>query len=99
MASPFDYDWPVKLPVQMLYYTDWFVGNSREELGPSRFRLRKSDEVKISENPPESTIDFSVTTREVCVRALPEWKKGGGAWSKHAENRGLSAEGCELFTK
>ncbi|MBH95696.1 MAG: hypothetical protein CMD87_00355 [Gammaproteobacteria bacterium] len=99
MASPFDYDWPVKLPVQVLYYTDWFVGNSRDELGPSRFRLRKSAEVEISESPPDLTVDFSVTTREVCVRALPEWKRGGGAWSKHAEARGLSVEGCELFKK
>ena len=58
MASPFDYDWPVKLPDQVLYYTDWFVGNSREELGPSRFRLRKSAEVKMSESPPTQRSTF-----------------------------------------
>ena len=89
MASPFDYDWPVKLPDQVLYYTDWFVGNSREELGPSRFRLRKSAEVKMSESPPDSTVDFSVTTREVCMRALPEWEKGGGAWSSMPSQRAV----------
>ena len=89
---------PVKLPIQTLYYTDWFVGNSRDELGPSRFRLSKSAEVEESESPPDS-LDLSVGTREVCVRALPEWKRGGGAWSKYAEARGLSVEGCKLFTK
>ena len=38
IASPFDYDWPVKLPTQTLYYTDWYMTKDAEELPPSRYK-------------------------------------------------------------
>ncbi|NRP53650.1 MULTISPECIES: heparin lyase I family protein [unclassified Marinobacterium] len=41
IASPFDYDWPVKLPTQMLYYTDWYMTKEVEKLPASRFEKVK----------------------------------------------------------
>lgn len=38
LATPFDYDWPVKLPTQTLYYTDWFMTKAAEQLPPSRYK-------------------------------------------------------------
>ena len=41
IATPFDFDWPVKLPAQTLYYTDWYMTKDAEKLPPSRFTKSK----------------------------------------------------------
>lgn len=48
---------------------------------------------------PQSGFDDSVSTSELCGRALDEWKTTPGEWAKAAESRGLSAESCKLFSK
>lgn len=32
LGTPFDYDWPVKLPTQMLYYTGWYMTKDAAEV-------------------------------------------------------------------
>ncbi len=49
--------------------------------------------------PPPVTVDFSVSTKEVCELAIEEWNSIPGSWSNHAEARGLSPESCRLFLK
>jgi len=44
-------------------------------------------------------MDFSVSTTEVCSRAMVEWNSTPGQWAEVAESRGLSAESCKLFLK
>ena len=41
LGNPFDYDWPVKVPTQTIYYTEWEVADSRDKLSKSRFELRE----------------------------------------------------------
>ena len=48
---------------------------------------------------PQSGFDNSVSTSEICERALDEWNTTPGEWAKAAESRGLSAESCKLFLK
>lgn len=49
--------------------------------------------------PPPISVDFSVSTKEVCELAIQEWDSTPGAWSQHAEARGLTQESCRLFLK
>ena len=49
--------------------------------------------------PPPISVDFSVSTTEVCELAIQEWDSTPGAWSQHAEARGLTQESCRLFLK
>lgn len=49
--------------------------------------------------PPPISVDFSVSTKEVCELAIEEWDSTPGAWSRHAEARGLTQESCRLFLK
>ena len=28
IANPFDYDWPVRIPTQILYFSDWIVART-----------------------------------------------------------------------
>ena len=49
--------------------------------------------------PPPISIDFSVSTKEVCELAIEEWDSNPGPWSRHAEARGLTQESCRLFLK
>ena len=37
VGNPFDYDWPTKIPTRRIYYTDWKVADTREDLGKERF--------------------------------------------------------------
>lgn len=41
LGNPFDYDWPVKVPTQTIYFTEWEVADSRDKLSKSRFELRE----------------------------------------------------------
>ena len=49
--------------------------------------------------PPPISIDFSVSTKEVCELAIEEWDSSPGPWSRHAEARGLTQESCKLFVE
>ena len=39
LGTPFEFDWPIKLPKQTIYFTDWKIADSREKLGTPRFEL------------------------------------------------------------
>jgi hypothetical protein len=97
LGTPFDYDWPVKLPTQTIYFTEWEVADSRNKLTKSRFEQRDVSKTQGPQAP--STMDFSASTSEICGRAIAEWKSTPGEWAKAAESRGLSAESCKLFLK
>ena len=97
LGTPFDYDWPVKLPTQTIYFTEWEVADSRTKLSKSRFEQRDVSETNAPKAP--STMDFSASTSEICGRAIAEWNSAPGEWAKAAESRGLSAESCKLFLK
>lgn len=43
LGTPFAYDWPVKLPTQTLYYTDWYMTKDAAELPPSRYVKTKAN--------------------------------------------------------
>jgi hypothetical protein len=97
LGTPFDYDWPVKLPTQTIYFTEWEVADSRNKLTKSRFEQRDVSKTQAPKAP--ATMDFSASTSEVCGRAIAEWNTTPGEWAKAAESRGLSAESCKLFLK
>jgi len=97
LGTPFDYDWPVKIPTQTLYYTDWEEVDSLDKLSKSRFA--RKDTARKSKGEVPSVMDYSVSLAEICGKALAEWNSGGGDWAKAAESRGLTAEGCRLFLK
>ena len=97
LGTPFDYDWPIKLPTQTIYFTEWEVADSRTKLSESRFEQRDVSKTQAPKAP--STMDFSASTSEICGRAIAEWNTTPGEWAKAAESRGLSAESCKLFLK
>ena len=99
LGRPFDYDWPVKLPKQTLYYSDWKIARTLDDLGPSKYAVSVTSDVEENNKAPQSTFDFSLSTSELCGRALVEWNTTPGEWAKAAESRGLSAESCKLFLK
>jgi hypothetical protein len=39
LGTPFEFDWPIKLPKQTIYFTNWEIVDSREKLGKPRFEL------------------------------------------------------------
>ncbi len=43
IASPFDYDWPIKLPTQTLYYTDWYMTKDVEKLPPTNYKKQQAN--------------------------------------------------------
>lgn len=47
MASPFDYDWPKKLPRQTLYYTLWTIKKDLNDLPDSRFKKQFINEQQL----------------------------------------------------
>lgn len=85
LGTPFMYDWPVKLPKQTLYFSEWRIGNSRADLGESRFEL-------IEKKLPKLTPEL----RMICTNALGAWTrfKTNNKWITKAENRGLTEQIC-----
>ena len=44
IGTPFDYDWPVKLPKQTIYYSDWIVEENLTDLPESQFVKSKAEQ-------------------------------------------------------
>jgi len=70
----------------------------RRDLGEDRY-LKKYESQKDLGKAPEKILDFSVSTTEICAKAMVEWNSEPGQWAEVAESRGLSAESCKLFLK
>lgn len=70
----------------------------RRNLGADRY-VKKYSSGKDLGNAPGKILDFSVSTSEICAKAVAEWASTPGQWAEVAESRGLSAESCKLFLK
>ena len=49
LGTPFKYDWPIKLPTQTIYVSEWVISQTRDGLGTSRFSVKKARERSIQE--------------------------------------------------
>ena len=87
VANPFDYDWPTKIPTRRIYYTDWEVANTRENLGPARFEW-------IEDNLDQFPADASA----LCANAMSAWRnRRAGDWRSRAEAENLNKYICEAL--
>ena len=87
VGNPFDYDWPTKIPTRRVYYTDWEVANTRENLGPARFEW-------VEDNLDQLSADASA----LCANAMLSWRNlRAGFWRSRAEAQGLNKYICEAL--
>lgn len=88
LGTPFEFDWPVKLPKQTIYFTNWEVEASREKLGKSRFELvdTKLEMDKLPSN-----------AKAICTNASIGWMRGkkNDKWIEKAQELGLDQMSCK----
>ena len=88
LGTPFEFDWPVKLPKQTIYFTNWEVVASREKLGKSRFELvdTKLEMDKLPSN-----------AKAICTNASIGWMRGkkNDKWIEKAQELGLDQMSCK----
>ena len=88
LGTPFEFDWPVKLPKQTIYFTNWEVVASREKLGKPRFELvdTKLEMDKLPSN-----------AKAICTNASIGWMRGkkNDKWIEKALELGLDQISCK----
>jgi len=92
LGTPFEFDWPIKLPKQTIYFTDWEIADSREKLGKPRFDL--------VETKPEVNIHPS-NAKAVCTNASIGWMRGkeSDKWIAKAKELGLDRKSCKQLLR
>ena len=87
VGNPFDYDWPTKIPTRRIYYTDWEVADTRENLGPARFEW-------VEDNLDQLPANASA----LCANAMSAWRnRRAGEWRSRAEAENLNKYICEAL--
>ncbi len=88
LGTPFEFDWPIKLPKQTIYFTDWKIADSREKLGKPRFKL--VDSILEMEKLPSRA-------KTICTNASIGWMRGkeSDKWVEKAQELGLDQETCK----
>ena len=88
LGTPFEYDWPIKLPKQTIYFTDWKIADSREKLGTPRFELV---EAKLEADKLPSN------AKAICTNASIGWMRGkkNDKWIEKAQELGLDQMSCK----
>ena len=87
VGNPFDYDWPTKIPTRRIYYTDWKVADTREDLGKARFEW-------VEDNLDQLPADASA----LCANAMSAWRnRRTGEWRSRAEAKDLNKYICEAL--
>lgn len=87
VGNPFDYDWPTKIPTRRIYYTDWEVADTRENLGPARFEW-------VEDNLDQLPANASA----LCANAMSAWRnRRAGEWRSRAEAENLNRYICEAL--
>ena len=88
LGTPFEFDWPIKLPKQTIYFTDWKIADSREKLGTPRFELV---EAKLEADKLPSN------AKAICTNASIRWMRGkkNDKWIEKAQELGLDQISCK----
>ena len=87
-GTPFEFDWPIKLPKQTIYFTDWKIADSREKLGTPRFELVEA-KLEADELPSNA--------KAICTNASIGWmrSKKNDKWIEKAQELGLDQVSCK----
>lgn len=99
LATPFEFDWPIRLPKQTIYFTNWKIADSREKLGEPRFELVET-KLEVDKLPSKAAGDVGSKElqyhRKLCSRARVYWRRGelDNRWVKEAEAFGLDKAYC-----
>ena len=88
LGTPFEFDWPIKLPKQTIYFTDWKIADSQEKLGEPRFELV---EAKLEADKLPSN------AKAICTNASIGWMRGkkNDKWIEKAQELGLDQISCK----
>jgi hypothetical protein len=88
LGAPFEFEWPVKLPKQTIYFTNWEVAASREKLGNPRFEL-VDKKLEMDKLPSD--------VKAICTNASIGWMRGkkGDKWIEKALEIGLDQISCK----
>ena len=88
LGAPFEFDWPIKLPKQTIYFTDWKIADSREKLGTPRFELVET-KLEADELPSNA--------KAICTNASIGWMRGkkNDKWIEKAQELGLDQMSCK----
>lgn len=88
LGTPFEFDWPTKLPKQTIYFTNWEIADSREKLSKPRFELvdTKLEMDKLPSN-----------AKAICTNASIGWMRGkkNDKWIEKAQELGLDQMSCK----
>ncbi len=88
LGTPFEFDWPVKLPKQTLYFTEWQIADSLKKLGEPRFEPVDLS-YKVRDLPPNA--------KDLCRTARIAWSMGkfNNSTVKKAKKAGLDQVICK----
>jgi hypothetical protein len=88
LGTPFEFDWPTKLPKQTIYFTNWKIADSREKLGEPRFELVET-QLEVDKLPSNA--------KAICTNASIGWMRGkkNDKWIEKAQELGLDQMSCK----
>ena len=65
LGTPFEFDWPTKLPKQTIYFTNWEIADSREKLSKPRFEIVTASS-HLEWKDPNAPLQLNTSKSEAC---------------------------------
>ena len=65
LGTPFEFDWPTKLPKQTIYFTNWEIADSREKLSKPRFEIVTASS-PLEWKDPNAPLQLNTSKSEAC---------------------------------